>query len=158
MITPAFSRAAARSQLTHGMHGTREYESWHGMIQRCTNPNHTAYKNYGGRGIKVCRRWRKFENFFADLGARPPQQTLDRWPNKNGDYAPKNCRWATKRQQEQNTRRNRLFSLFGKTQCVSAWAREWGLSTHQLWQRLDRGWPLVMALSVPFGHQFPAEV
>lgn len=82
-----------------------EYRSWESMKKRCTNPNNKHYKNYGGRGIKVCERWlNSFEAFYADMGAKPFEGAqLDRIKT-NGDYAPKNCRWVTRQQNVTNTR------------------------------------------------------
>jgi len=80
------------------------YHSWHAMTQRCTNPKHKGYPNYGGRGIKICERWRKFSNFLADMGERPEGKTLDRKDN-DGNYEPGNCRWATYGEQNSNQRR-----------------------------------------------------
>lgn len=88
------------------------YNSYQMMHVRCEDPNHVAYKHYGGRGIRVCDRWHRslpeyqgFKNFLADLGARPSQSvTLDRYPNKNGNYEPGNVRWATGKQQRANQR------------------------------------------------------
>jgi hypothetical protein len=91
----------------HGMYSSPEYRSWNSMKQRCTNPKDDAFSRYGGLGIKVCKRWRKFENFFADMGPRPEPKRLysiDRWPNNEGNYEPSNCRWATRKQQRSNWR------------------------------------------------------
>jgi hypothetical protein len=79
------------------------YWSWQAMIGRCTRPSHIAWKNYGGRGIKICKRWMKFENFLADMGERPAGLTLDR-KKVNGHYTPGNCQWATRSQQAKNKR------------------------------------------------------
>lgn len=91
---------------THGMTGATEYNIWMSMLARCNNPKHSAYKNYGGRGINVCRRWSKFENFYADMGPRPKARTLDRIDN-DGNYEPSNCRWTTWKQQASNRRPQR---------------------------------------------------
>jgi hypothetical protein len=77
------------------------------MLQRCTNPKARGYKDYGGRGIKVCARWKKFDNFLADMGRRPKGTSLDRFPNPNGNYEKRNCRWATRKQQQNNRRKSR---------------------------------------------------
>lgn len=83
---------------------TPEYDAWYGMITRCTKPNCRSYPYYGGRGIKVCDRWLKFENFLADMGRRPGNgYSLDR-KNNDGNYEPGNCRWATKTEQNRNRR------------------------------------------------------
>lgn len=80
------------------------YEIWQGMLKRCENPKSKAYQNYGARGVKVCERWRRFENFFADMGERPSRRhRLDR-RDPNGDYEPLNVRWATRLQDGHNRR------------------------------------------------------
>lgn len=74
------------------------------MRSRCNNPKTTQYENYGGRGITVCARWNSFESFLADMNERPEGTTLDRWPNKNGNYEPGNCRWSNPQEQIKNRR------------------------------------------------------
>ena len=88
---------------THGMSCSSTYLSWHNMIQRCENPKAINFQNYGGRGIKVCESWHKFENFLTDMGERPPGKTLDRIDN-DGAYESGNCRWSTHHEQNMNQR------------------------------------------------------
>src|SRR5215467_8883535 len=88
---------------THGLSDRPEYKAWSSMRQRCQNPNNPGYKDYGGRGIKVCERWQKFENFYADMGPRPDNHSLERI-NNDGDYEPSNCRWASNLEQQKNKR------------------------------------------------------
>lgn len=89
---------------THGRSNTPEYHAWHDMIRHCYNPKNSGYKDYGGRGITVCERWRhSFENFFTDMGSRPVGMSIDRENNDLG-YSPDNCRWATAKQQMRNQR------------------------------------------------------
>ncbi|MEU1273052.1 helix-turn-helix domain-containing protein [Streptomyces sp. NPDC005799] len=88
---------------THGYTGTSLYRSWADMVDRCTRPTHKRWADYGGRGITVCERWRKFENFLADVGDRPPGMTIDRVDNDRG-YEPDNFRWANTSTQNRNRR------------------------------------------------------
>jgi hypothetical protein len=81
------------------------------MIERCENPKREKYKYYGGRGISVCDRWHKFENFYADMGDKPsPKHTIDRI-DVNGNYEPSNCRWATWKEQAANKRKKELVTV-----------------------------------------------
>jgi hypothetical protein len=127
-----------------------EYRSWQNMISRCYNVNLPCYKDYGGRGIKVCKRWRdSFENFFADVGKKPSSKhSLDRFPHNNRGYKPGNVRWATCIEQSQNTRRNVALTFRGKTHCMSKWARIVGINYRTIRSRLNRGWSTHDALTI----------
>jgi hypothetical protein len=98
-----------RARATHGESRplTPEYRTWGAMITRCENPHKTGFKNFGGRGVKVCDEWRNdFATFLAYVGRKPsPKHSLDRWPDNDGDYRPGNVRWATTKEQRANQRR-----------------------------------------------------
>lgn len=99
-------RGSGNGSYKHGKTRAPEYRCWIEMRRRCCNPDHHAWAQYGGTGITVCERWRSsFEEFLADVGPRPsPVHSLDRWPNKFGNYEPGNVRWATPQEQQQNRR------------------------------------------------------
>lgn len=131
---------------------TPEFRIWADMRNRCRNPNHKQFSDYGGRGIKVCERWESFENFFSDMGSRPDGLSIDRI-NNDGDYEPSNCRWATRKQQCNNrrVRRPRSFRIEwnGKTYRVSELAKEVGLKYKTLYMRLIAGWSTEDAIKPP---------
>lgn len=89
-----------------------EYNTWASMVQRCTNPSFKDYRYYGGRGITVCQRWKDFRNFLADMGPRPKGKTIDRYPNRDGNYEPGNCRWATQKEQTEHFKRSAKSGRF----------------------------------------------
>lgn len=139
------------SDLTmHGQNKTTEYKIWCGLIQRCENPNNPRFADYGGRGIKICERWRRsFMDFLRDMGQRPStNHSLDRIDN-NGGYELTNCRWATRQQQQRNRKTNRLLTLNGATKTVAEWAEFLGLSEHLIRSRLQIGWTATRTLSEP---------
>jgi hypothetical protein len=120
---------------THGMSKSPTYKSWLEARYRCLRPNCKHYQNYGGRGISICDRWRKFENFLADMGERPsPLHSLDRI-DVNGNYEPGNCRWATAEQQQNNKRVNRYVEYLGRQVTITQLARLTGVpqSTLHRW-------------------------
>lgn len=125
---------------THGSSKTTAYFVFVQMIQRCLNPNHKQFPSYGGRGIRVCCRWLKFENFIKDMGRKPTaSHSLDRIDN-DGDYSPRNCRWATASEQNNNKRNNVLVEVDGITRNVAQWATMQGASNrHAIYARLRRG-------------------
>jgi len=96
--------------------------------------------NYKQRGITVCERWQSFENFLADMGERPDGTSLDRYPDYNGNYEPGNCRWATQKEQVNNTNRNVYISVNGVTKTQSQWAEITGLREETISARMKRGW------------------
>lgn len=114
---------------------SRLYMIWCSMRYRCTTESSTQYKNYGARGIKVCERWmNSFQAFKDDMGVRPPGTSLDRIDN-NGDYEPSNCRWATREQQANNTRRNVFLTYKGQSYTQSQLARTLGVSCKTIVRR-----------------------
>lgn len=119
-------------------HGMPEHNSWRAMVDRCRNPRNTSYANYGGRGITVCERWLRFDNFLADMGPRPsPSHSIDRI-NNDGNYEPGNVRWATRSQQILNSRQARLITAFGRTRHLSEWSAETGIKITTIVSRIDR--------------------
>lgn len=140
---------------THGMSNSRitgyvnrTYGIWQAMRDRCSNPNRKDYHRYGGRGITVCKRWAKFENFLSDMGECPLGLTLDRKDNNKG-YSPNNCQWATRREQGRNTIRNKLININGATQCLLEWLVEYQVPKNRYYARLRYGWSVVDAITKP---------
>jgi hypothetical protein len=125
--------------LTHGMYRTPTHVCWMNMLQRCNNPKSTSYRLYGAAGIKVCRRWRTFENFFSDMGSRPGlEYSIDRKNGKLG-YWKSNCRWATRSEQARNRNNNHFIKLFGKWNYLIDVAHNHGILHSVLIDRLRRG-------------------
>ena len=137
-------RASRRRKLTT-KHGhtigkpSLTYQTWGAVIARVCNPLNVGYSRYGGRGIKVCKRWLKFENFLADVGERPSgAYSLDRIDN-DGNYEPGNVRWILHRHQHWNTRRNVWITVSGQTKCLAEWALIEGLPYSTAYGRYKRG-------------------
>jgi len=137
---------------THGMSGTIEYRTHSRMLERCNNPSHSSYFNYGGRGIFVCDRWQGkdgFINFFSDMGPRPGKgYSIDRIDN-NGPYSPENCRWVTQKEQNNNYRQNRCVEIDGITKNITEWAEVYGVSRDVIYCRIQKGWDLRRAVITP---------
>jgi hypothetical protein len=134
---------------THGDILSPEYKSWSGMRNRCLNKNSERYRFYGARGIKICSRWNRYENFLEDMGRKPSSNcSIDRI-NNNGDYEPNNCRWATPKTQARNTRQTRILKFNGERKSLPEWAEEYGLNPPTLWNRLNLGWTISESLLEP---------
>jgi hypothetical protein len=135
---------ATKNATKHGhrkMEATsKTYHAWVHMNTRCHNQNIPQYKDWGGRGISICKRWGKFENFLADMGEKPDGMSLDRRDN-NGNYTPRNCRWATSMEQGSNTRKSKFVVYKGVRMNISNAARLSEVSASLLSYRIRKGWP-----------------
>lgn len=158
VVTAALTRGKSKScgclveqcGTKHGLHGTPEYRVWKAVKARCYIKSASSYKNYGGRGIVMCDEWKNSaEAMIRDMGPRPsPKHSIERKDN-NGPYCKDNCRWATKSEQGNNTRRNVRRTYMGRTQTLVQWAREFGINFATLRSRVVAGWPMKVALTKP---------
>lgn len=136
-------KASAEKRKIHGLSDSRLQHIHSGMMARCTNKNHTYYKNYGGRGISVCDEWYGSKGFpafveWAKSSGYSDCLTLDRIDN-NGNYCPENCKWSTRKEQANNTRRNKVICFNGETHTLSQWADIYHMDQDLLGRRLLRG-------------------
>lgn len=138
-----------RSRIGPKSHDRPGYAVWANMIQRCTNPKHPQYKDYGGRGITVSDEWRSFDRFFSDMGAPPSGKTLERQNNDKG-YSAANCTWATRSAQNANKRSNVKITFGGRTLNMKEWARELGVYPAAIRYRVMRGWSAEEIITKPF--------
>lgn len=131
----------------NGLSNSKEYRAWHHMKFRCNNKNYNARHLYGGRGIKVCKRWlESFNNFYKDMGSKPsPDHSLDRIDNNKG-YSPKNCRWATKKEQGFNRRSTRKITINGETKCLLDWCKHYDVIDSVVLRKIQRGYEPIEAL------------
>lgn len=136
----------------HGHKHTKLYSVWCGMKARCQNPNSTSYKNYGGRGIKVCKEWQTFEPFYewSIKNGYKEGLSIER-EDVNGNYEPSNCHWATQKEQANNTRLNHFIKYKEKRQTIKQWEDETGLP---IGQRLSYGWTIEEAIESPLNDNY----
>ena len=132
----------------HSMCHTRLYHIWNTMKMRCANPKATSYKYYGAKGISVCDSWQDFVGFrdWALSNGYQEDLTIDRI-DSNGNYEPSNCRWATRKEQQNNTSYNRLYTYEGETLSITQWAEKTGIHPNMLYKRLGRGWSIKKAIT-----------
>lgn len=152
------TKSCIRCSTKHVKHGdahsgNRLYNIWSKMIERCYNKTRKAYKNYGGRGIRVSKAWkqdyRKFKK-WSEANGYSDNLELDREDNDKG-YIPSNCRWVTRKVNARNKRNNRLITCFGETKCLAAWGddKRCKVSWKTLQKRLDSGWKVRKAITTP---------
>ncbi|MEM9927268.1 MAG: hypothetical protein AAF915_26585 [Cyanobacteria bacterium P01_D01_bin.50] len=124
------------------------YTAWRNMKERCSSSWKPNFHRYGGRGIKVCKRWlESFDAFYQDMGKRPsPKHSIERIDN-DGDYSPENCKWATPKEQCRNKSNNRYITYQDKTLTITEWSRKTGWSTATINNRIKRGLPLEQVLT-----------
>lgn len=154
-----FIEILQKRNTTHGSHGTAKYIVWRNMIQRCYDHKDKAYKNYGSRGISVCKEWRSsFSNFLADMGERPsPKHTIERLDNNLG-YHQENCVWATRYVQQRNKRNSMLITYKDQTLCPIDWAPIVGIDEGTIRWRITHGWSAERTLTQPshlYHHKSP---
>lgn len=141
-----------KNAFKHGLTKGPEWTSWSDMKSRCLNKKNIRYASYGGRGIKICKRWvHSFESFLKDMGPKPSREyTLER-VNNDGNYEPKNCRWATRQEQNRNTQRNLWVVYRGKRMAMVEAIEAAGnvVGWHLAFRRVERGWPLDKAVELP---------
>lgn len=151
------SELISLSKTTHGLSDTRIYKIWVSMHLRCEKNYANNYERYGGRGIKVCKEWYNFNNFFNDMSKSYIKHTkeygekntsIDRIDNNKG-YSKNNCKWETVKNQARNRRSNRLFTYNGKTQCLTDWCIELNLKYEKIIQRINKlNWPFEKAITI----------
>lgn len=136
--------------VTHGMSNTDEYNIWRKIKNRCLCKTNDSYENYGARGITISNEWQdSFETFYKDIGPRPSKKhSVDRIDN-NGNYCKENCRWATKIEQSNNTRRNIYLEYDGKNLTITDWSKLIGLDYRILSYRFKKGWSSEKILTTP---------
>lgn len=137
---------AREKNTVHGMHETRVYSIWEGIKERCLNQNRKEFKNYGGRGISLCKEWYKFEEFYKDMGDPPKNHIIDRKDN-DGDYTKDNCRWVTYEQSNNNTRHNVYLTIGDETKTITQWCRRYGVKPSTAFARIFKGWDKIKAVS-----------
>jgi hypothetical protein len=145
-------KSAAQRARTHGQTNTPLYQRWQGMLARTMNSSHGHYHNYGGRGITVCDRWLRFENFSTDMKSTfSPELEIER-RNVNGPYSPDNCCWATRVEQQRNRRNNHIVEWRGHQKTVQEWGEILGLKPNTIITRLRRNWSPDRALTQGVDH------
>lgn len=148
MLKSGHTKTCGGHTAASGMYRSSEYAIWQSAKQRCENPNVDGYKYYGGRGIKMCERWREsFLNFYEDMGPRPSEHHSIERKNRDGDYEPDNCIWADRIAQANNKSTNVNLTYQGKTQTVAQWARELNMRYQTIQDRLAKNLPIEEVLS-----------
>jgi len=143
-------KAAGDRKRTHGMSKTKTFHAWQNMLDRCENKNSVSYPGYGERGIAVCDEWHNFINFYNDMGEKPKGKSIERINNEKG-YCKENCKWATAKEQMNNTRYSKILTLNGISLTISLWSERLGINRSTLYNRSLRKWTDERTLTLPAG-------
>lgn len=137
-------------QTKHGLSRSPEYVIWNGIRNRCYRVRCKDYPRYGGQGIQMCDRWHRFENFLEDVGTKPsPDHSIDRFPDKDGNYEPGNWRWATTLEQNNNKRTNKSIEIAGIVDTLANWCRIYKIDRELVKHRLKLGWSTIATFTTP---------
>ncbi len=140
---------SSRVHTKHGLEHTKSYRVWQGMIARCYKKTTDSYYLYGARGIVVCERWKhSIKDFYSDMGECPEEMSIERI-NTNGNYSPKNCKWATLEEQANNKRNTIRIENNGENLTISQWSRKVGIKHFTIRARLKLGWTFEDAITIP---------
>ena len=143
------SERVVERNTSHGLTGHELYSVWQGMKDRCNNQKSNAYKDYGGRGIKICEEWNDFKTFMDDMGPRPFGYTLERMDNDSG-YGVDNCKWATRATQANNQRSNHIIEYDGAKMTATQWSEKLGGNKALVRHRINTyGWDHIRAVTTP---------
>lgn len=144
----------AHNRIKHGEYKTRLYSIWKGMKDRCYYPKTKGYKNYGGKGIKVCDEWQTYIPFrdWALANGYSDELTIDR-KNNNKNYCPENCKWSTMKEQRHNSSQNRFITYNNEKHTIDEWSAITGINYHTIRNRLRRGWSIKDTLTKPVQKQ-----
>jgi hypothetical protein len=156
-VTTSCGCGRREALIKHGRSGTREHEPWRAMNDRCLRSRNRDYPNYGGRGITICKRWQGkngFANFYSDMGNCPAGHTLDR-KNNSQNYNKANCRWASHKDQNRNTRKTLWVTINGERRSFAEWVEFYGAVNYGLavMRYRNMGWSAIEALTVPAGQR-----
>lgn len=149
-----FSReSVSKREFRHGLSHTKEHQAWASALSRCNDPGNKDWRTYGGCGIKVSERWQGrdgFVTFLADMGLAPsPEHSLDRFPDRHGNYEPGNCRWATRNEQQRNRRDSVMLTFRGETKSAADWADIAKVPKKCILSRIKKGWSVEESLTTP---------
>lgn len=142
------TKSCGHLRTTHGMHGSRTYEIWRGVMNRCLNPRHPNYQRYGARGLTISPEWQTFDGFFASMGECPSGLTIERKDGRIG-YQEGNCIWATTKVQARNRSNNVRISFNGEEMVLADWCARFDLRYKIVNNRLRAGWTVVRAFTTP---------